>query len=103
MFPKAGYVSKLALTVEHNLDGETHRKRRRGYKLMWEFAPDKCRQLGFPEPGTFSKSNGHDGVCWGWKKECRMTNRKAGEILLELVNLETMTIAQLGTVRKALA
>ena len=103
MFPKAGYVSKLALTVEKNLDGETHRKRRRGYKLMFEFAPDKCRQLGFPEPGTFSKTNGHNGDCWGWKKECRMTNRKAGEILLELVNLQTMTMAQLGTVRKALA
>ena len=64
-------MSRLALTVEKNLSDETHRKRRRGYKLMWEFAPDKCRQLGFPEPGTFSKSNGHNGVCWGWKKECR--------------------------------
>ena len=32
-----------------------------------------------------------------------MTNLKAGKILLELVNLETMTMAQLGTVRKALA
>ena len=70
---------------------------------MWTFAAQKCVDLGFGRPGTFSKDNGHNGECWGWPKECTMTNKKAGKILLHLINLGTMTLSQLADVRKALA
>ena len=70
---------------------------------MWRYAPKKCEPLGFGKPGTFSKSNGHNGECWGWCKECTMTDLKAGKILLQLVKLETLTLPQLEVVRKSLA
>ena len=100
---KAGYKTQLTYAVEKKLSAETHAKRRQGYNLMWRFAPKKCEQLGFRKPGTFAKDNGHNGECWGWKKECNITDIKAGKILLHLVNLETLTVSQLEVVRKSLA
>ena len=103
LFRKAGYGAQLTYAVEKKLSGETHAKRRQGYNIMWRYAPKKCEQLGFKKPGTFSKDNGHNGECWGWKKECSMSDQKAGKILLHLVNLETLTLSQLEVVRKSLA
>jgi hypothetical protein len=103
LFRRAGYAAKLNLAVDKNLSMETHAKRRLGFNLMWKFAPRKCEQLGFGKPGSFSKSNGHNGECWGWKKECTMTDVKAGKILLHLVTLGTLTMSQLEVVRKSLA
>lgn len=82
---------------------ETHQKRRQGYHIMWDNAPGKCKQLGFPKPGTFHRDNGHRGEIWGWPKECNMTDQKAGKILLELIRLGTLTLSQLEVVRKSLA
>ena len=76
---------------------------RKGYNIMWRYCPDECRNLGFPKPGTFMKSNGHDGKLWGYKKECNMTDKKAGKILLALIKTRKLTLPQLELVRKSLA
>ena len=103
LFRGAGYESQLTFAKDKKMSNATHIKRRRGYKLMWTFAEQKCLDLGFGRPGSFDADNGHNGECWGWPKECTMTNRKAGKILLHLINLGTMTLSQLVDVRKALA
>ena len=103
LFRRAGYASQLHFAIEQTLSEETHQKRRQGFKLMWDFAPEKCEQLGFGKPGSFGKLNGHEGKMWGWPKECTMTNMKAGKILLHLLNLKQLTMSQLEVVRKSLA
>ena len=60
-------------------------------------------KLGFPKPGTFMKNNGHNGMLWGYKKECNMTDKKAGKILLALIKTRKLTMSQLGLVLKSLA
>ena len=42
-------------------------------------------------------------MLWGYKKECNMTNIKAGKILLELIRSRKLTLPQLELVRKSLA
>ena len=89
--------------MDINKSNAAHTGYRQGYFLMWKFCPKECERLKFPKPGTFLKANGHDGKIWGWKKECNMTNKKAGKILLACIRTRKMTLPQLETVRKSLA
>ena len=58
---RAGYETKLRCEVDVNKSNEVVKSYRKGYNLMWKFAPEECERLNFPKPGTFSKYNGHDG------------------------------------------
>ena len=53
--------------------------------------------------GSFDKFNGHNGVCWGWPKECKLTNRQAKTLYLACYRTRSLTIHQMIVVRKALA
>lgn len=103
LFRRAGYEAKLRHEVDVNKSNEVVKSYRKGYNLMWKFAPKDCERLKFPKPGTFSKYNGHDGRLWGYKKECNMTDIKAGKILLALIRSRKLTMPQLELVRKSLA
>ena len=44
------------------------------------------KRKGIPRAGQFAKFNVHGGRLWGTRKECKLTNKMAGEIF-ELVYL----------------
>ena len=73
-----------------------------GYRLMWKQCSELMEKFGFPKPGQFDKSNGFDGVCWGFKKECTMTSYKAEQIMFELWMKKSLTPTQMCCVSKAL-
>ena len=76
---------------------------RYGYTLMWREVPDLMRRYGFGEIGSFDKSNGHEGHCWAWPKECRMTNSRAKTIFWQVYLKKSLTVTQTDVLRKALA
>ena len=89
--------------VDVNKSTKAHQGYRNGYRNMYATCPALCKQLGIPPPGSFNKTNGQDGEIWGWKKECTMTNLKAGKLLLACYRSRKLTLPQLETVRKSLA
>ena len=70
---------------------------------MWQHVPDVMKRYKFPKPGEFDEFNGFDGVCWGWPKECTMSNSKAFQIFWTLYKKRCLTLAQTNVVSKALA
>ena len=103
LFRRAGYDAKVQFIIDKNKGKKAHQLYRDGYRYMWRTCPKVMENLEFPKPGTFSKSNGHNGEIWGWKKECSMTNKKAGRVLVACVLAKTLTLPQLKVVRKSLA
>ena len=104
LFRGAGYEAKLRYEVDQNKSDAIHAQYRYGYQLIWRVVePAMLKQLSFPAMGTFEKNNGQDGLIWGWRKECNMTNKKAGKLLLACIQSRKLTMPQLGSVRKSLA
>ena len=56
-----------------------------------------------PAVGSFDANNGHNGVMWGWKRECTMTDARAERLLLAAFESKELTLVQLKAVRKTLA
>ena len=104
LFHRAGYEAKLRYEVDTGKSDSAGQLYRYGYKMWWRVMPEeKLLSMGIPRLNSFSKSNGHDGEIWGWKRECTMTNKKAGEIMLECIRSRQLTLPMLGVVRKSLA
>ena len=76
---------------------------RYGFKLMWREAPEEMRRCKVGEVGSFDKHNGHKGLCWGWPRECKLTNAQAKRIYWAVYEKKRLTVYQMKTVRKALA
>lgn len=93
----------MRFETDKNKSGKAHQGYRNGYRTMYRTCPDLCKKLNIPAPDSFSKSNGQDGVIWGWKKECTMTNLKAGKVLLACYRSKKLTLPMLDAVRKSLA
>ena len=76
---------------------------RYGFKLLWREAPETCRRYKIGKVGSFDPLNGHNGVCWGWPSECRLTNSQAKTLYFNIYKKRSLTIHQTIVVRKALA
>ena len=76
---------------------------RYGFKLMWREVPATMKRYRVGPVGSFDKNNGHDGKCWGWPSECKLTNVQAKGIFYGVYKRRRVTINQLIVVRKALA
>ena len=76
---------------------------RYGFRLMWSEAPRLMRRYKTGKVGTFDTFNGHGGVCWGWPKECKLTNAQARAVYFACYNRRRLTVAQMTVVRKSFA
>ena len=68
---------------------------RYGFRLMWSEAPRLMRRYKIGKEGTFDTFNGHGGVCWGWPKECKLTNAQARAVYFACYNRRRLTVAQM--------
>ena len=76
---------------------------RYGFRLMWREAPRLMRRYKVRKLDSFDRFNGHGGVCWGWPKECALTNAQARAVYFECYKNRNLTVAQMTVVRKSLA
>ena len=58
---------------------------------------------GLPRAGQFDKRNIHAGLLWGTRKECKLTDRMAGEIIEKVYESKKVGLAQLKQVRHSLS
>ena len=70
---------------------------------MWQEVPNKMRWYNIGPVNSFDENNYHDGVCWGWPYECKLTNNQAKAILLAIWKKKTLTYSMMKGVRKSLA
>ena len=76
---------------------------RYAFRLMWRGAPRQMRRYSIPEEGSFDKHNGHNGVCWGWTKECSLTDTQARAIYNACYDSGKLTMPMMVVVRKGMA
>ena len=74
-----------------------------GFKLAWEGAPRLMRRYNVGEVDSFDPHNAHNGTCWGWPKECSLTNSQAQAIMLKCYRKRTFTYPMLCAIRKSMA
>ena len=82
---------------------ESKKQARYGFRLMWREVPDTMKRCRIGAVGSFDPQNGHNGVCWGWPKECQLTETQARNIYLKIWQKKTLTYFQMVVVRKAFA
>ena len=82
---------------------ECMKKLRYGYTLMWREVPAEMKRYKCGEVDSFDYQNGHFGVCWGWPRECRLTDSQAEGIYLAMWKKRSLTLDQMVVVRKAFA
>ena len=70
---------------------------------MWKEVPKVMRRYKIGEEGSFDPKNCHKGSCWGWPKECKLTNLQARTIFFNIYKRKVLTIHQLIVVRKSLS
>ena len=70
---------------------------------MWKEVPRDMRRYKVGEIDSFDPANCHKGVCWGWPKECKLTNLQARTVFFNIYKKRTLTIHQIIVVRKALS
>ena len=83
--------------------GETLKNIRYGFKLMWQEVPKLMKQYGIGQVGSFDPRNCHGGRCWGWPKECKLTDFQAHALLFDVYKRRNLTMPQMTVVRKSLA
>ena len=57
------------------------------------------RRKKIPEPGQFRKNNIHGGQLWASRKECKLTDKMAGQIIERVYTSKKVGIHQLRQVR----
>ena len=57
------------------------------------------RRKGIPEAGQFRKNNIHGGKLWASRKECKLTDKMAGQIIERVYISKKVGIHQLRQVR----
>ena len=84
-------------------ENSTLRVIRWGFKLAWGEAPSDMRRYGVGTVGSFDRNNCHDGICWGWPRECKLTNKQAKTIMLRCWKRKRLTLPMMKAVRKSMA
>ncbi len=82
---------------------ECMKQLRYGFRLMWLIVPGVMRRFNVGMEGSFDVRNGHGGLCWGWPRECKLTNSQAKTIALDIYTTRSLTLHQTIVVRKSLA
>ena len=98
---RAGLVSRRETRKWENASKATLRSVRAGWALAWRYAGGYLKRKRIPL--TFRKGNLHNGVLFANRKECKMTNTMAGEILERVYNSRKVTLPQLKQVRHTLS
>ena len=70
---------------------------------MWKYAARYMTRKRIPRPGQFNKTNIHGGKLWGSRKECKLTNKMAGEIIERVYESKKVGLDQLKQVRHSLS
>ena len=84
-------------------DKETMKNLRYGFRLCCQEVPEEMKRFSVGKEGSFNPKNGHGGVCWGWPKECSLTNSQAQTLMWKIWMKRGLTFPQMLTVRKSLA
>ena len=58
---------------------------------------------GIPRPGEFDPRNIHGGQLWGTRKECKLTDKMAGEIIERCYESGKVGLDQLKQVRHSMS
>ena len=74
-----------------------------GFKLAWKGAPREMRRYRVGEVGSFDPRNAHAGVCWGWPKECSLTDTQAKTVMLKCYRSRNFTYPMLCAIRKSMS
>ena len=86
-----------------NLTGATASAYRTGFNTCWKYAGSYMARKGILKPGKFNPTNVHGGKMWGSRKECRLTDKMAGNILERVYESGKVGIDQLKQVRHSLS
>ena len=65
-------VRKTEASGQHKVTGYRY-----GFRIMWKLCRRYLKRIKVKEPGTYNSKNGHNGVMWGFKKECQLTGKQA--------------------------
>ena len=103
LFKSAGQRTRLQNLRNDLRSNECLKKQRYGFRLLWKTVPADMKRYRIGEPGSYDQNNCHRGVCWGWPKECRLTNQQARTLYLNAYEKGTLTIHQLIVIRKSLS
>ena len=79
------------------------KKIRYGFTLMHKHAKALMVRYKIKAPGSYLKSNHHQGVMWAYRKECHMTNDMAEAIFWRLWQTKKLTEPQMKAVSKTFA
>lgn len=103
VYKRGGWEAQLRGDLDKGKSKKTMELYRYGYKLMWQTAPEEMKKHSMGPLNSFHKRNGHNGLMYGWKRECNMTDNKAKRILRACYKKEVLSLDQLKAVRKSLA
>ena len=70
---------------------------------MWKHASRYMKRKGIPKPGEFDPRNIHGGQLWGTRRECKVTDKMAGEIIERVYESGKVGLDQLKQVRHSLS
>ena len=76
---------------------------RTGFNTCWRYAGPYMARKGIPKPGEFDPTNVHGGKLWGTRKECRLTDKMAGNIFERVYDSGKVGVDQLKQVRHSLS
>ena len=91
LFRFAGQRTQIQDEKNNLRSPETLKNIRYGFTLMWRSSPRFMRRYKIGEKGSFDPLNCHGGVCWGWPKECNLTNTQARAILYDCYKSRLLT------------
>ena len=103
LFACAGTRTQIQHEKNNLREPSTMHVIRWGFKLAWKGAPREMRRYGVGEVGSFDPRNAHAGVCWGWPKECSLTDTQAKTIMLKCYRSRNFTYPMLCAIRKSMS
>ena len=99
----AGLVARREFRQAMNMGDDTLKAYRAGFNTMWRYAGTYMARKGIPRPGEYNPTNIHGGRLWGSRKECKMTDKIAGEIVERVYDSRKVSVDQLKQVRHSLS
>ena len=99
----AGLVTRREFRQAKNLSNATLNAYRAGFKTSWKHAGAYMARKGIPRPGEFEETNIHAGQLWGTRRECKLTDKMAGEILERVYESGKVGVDQLKQVRHSMS
>ena len=82
-----------------NLTDATAKAYRTGYNTAWKVAGAYMARKGLKRPGEFDPRNIHGGQLYASRKECRITDQIAGNIIERAYESGKVGVDQLKQIR----